>query len=145
MSWYVWLAAGNCCSACCDVRPFLSFCAPSAKTQLAAAECRWTSNVSGPHLSPLLSKDRRSYTFQQCDTKHARTRTHTHIILASIRYSRICLLWKRQLENCDQENVGWFNFWLSSAAIGWYQQFPSLSKFVFIFSSKCDKLLKKNP
>lgn len=39
------------------------------------AECRWTSNVRGPHLSPLLSEDRRSYTLKQRDTKHTHTGT----------------------------------------------------------------------
>lgn len=67
---------------------------------------------------------------------HAHTRTRKYIILPSIRYSRICLLWKRQLENFAQENVGQFNFWLSSVCY-WLVSFTTAPPTVSFIEQIC--------
>lgn len=86
---------------------FPSLCVSSAKTQLPA-ECRWTSNVSGPHLSPLLSKDRRRYTLKQHDMKHTLAHAHTHIHTqyspASDTAALVCF-GNRQLKNFSPEKL----------------------------------------
>lgn len=63
-------------TACCDLHSFFpsSFIFPAQRLQVPA-ECRRAYNVSVLHLSPLLSDDRRSYTYKQSDT-HTRCVYH---------------------------------------------------------------------
>lgn len=127
--------------ATCTLSPPL--CVSIAGTQLPA-ECRWTSNVCGPHLSPLLSEDRRSYTLEQCDTKH--THTGTQYCPASDTAALVCF-------GNDSLGISHRDFFLSVAvAVGWLHlqlAFPKNSAKICVFpfiqiDKKKKRLLKKS-
>lgn len=83
-----------------------SFIFPAQRLKVPA-ECWRTYNVPVLHLSPLLSDDRRSYTYKQ---------SNTHKMTSN---NGICVLWKQELEDFHQSSSdedGGIFFGMSSKA-----------------------------